>query len=624
MIVPMRHLTILCLAREKRAALKKLAALNAVHVEAAIVDSASIRRAAAELDAAEQALRMLDLAQSGGTMTFKVDPASPLASMALPALLKAAEKIHVPAWSPSHDVAAVNEAAALLTRLNEERARLGQELLRFAPFGDFEPEDLNRLAAEGRPVLLVREPLSTETGLAAIDDRCVIPFEADDRFYRFAAVIGEGKPLPKACDVLTPPALPPEAMRRRVAEIAAASAGVTAKLAAAADGLRPRFKTEFARRKEARTFAAVAENMHVAGPVAHISGFIPVSDEDRLAQTVEAEGWGVSLRDSLPDERPPTLLRPPRLFRPIIALFKGLGFMPAYDEVDMSMAFYAFFTLFFAMLVGDAGYGALMLILTVLARRKLPKAPSAPFTLMVVFALATIFWGILSASWFGIAPAALPAWMIPPTAAWLGDTANIMQLCFTIGAAHLSLARVWNAVLLAPNTRMFAELGWLGVVWSMYCVTCGIVVPGFVFPAWIPYLLGASVAMIVLFMHNRSEIKANIIDYPMLLLNVLSCMSDIISYVRLYAVSMASVQLASNFNGMAVNLDLPLIVKIPAMLLILLLGHVLNLGMGALGVLVHAVRLNTLEFSSAKGITWSGIPFSPFNSAPHPTDESAS
>lgn len=621
MIVPMKHLTILCLAHEKKAALKKLSALNAMHIEAEIMDSSSIRAAAAELDAAEQALRVLSLVESGGEMNFKVDSASPVAAMDVPELLRECKKIRVPARSPAHDVSAVNEAAALLTRLNEERTRLDAELRRFAAFGDFDPENLSRLAAEGRPVVLVREPLSTEDGLSAIDDRCVIPFEADDRFYRFAAVIGEGKPLPKACEVLAPPALSPELMRRRITEISEALAAVSAKIAAAADELRPRFTLEFERRKESRIFVTVAENMHVSGAVAHISGFIPVTDEARLVEAVETEGWGISLRDPLPDERPPTLLEPPRIFRPIIALFKGLGFMPAYNEVDVSIAFYAFFTLFFAMLVGDAGYGILILIATVLARRKWPKAPSAPFTLITVFAVATTIWGILSCSWFGIDQSLFPAWMVLPTAAWLGDTGNIMQFCFTIGAVHLSLARIWNAVLLAPSTRMFSELGWTGVVWSMYCVTCSIVVPGFAFPGWVPYLLGISVLMIILFMHSRSEVKENIVDYPMLFLNVLSCMSDIISYVRLYAVSMASVQLASNFNSMAVGLELPLALKIPAMLLILLLGHGLNLMMGALSVLVHAVRLNTLEFSSAKGITWSGIPFSPFNSAPHSAEK---
>ena len=64
--------------------------------------------------------------------------------------------------------------------------------------------------------------------------------------------------------------------------------------------------------------------------------------------------------------------------------------------------------------------------------------------------------------------------------------------------------------------------------------------------------------------------------------------------------------------GMAMNLDLPLWLKIVPMILILLIGHGLNFAMAGLSILVHAVRLNTLEFSNHKGVSWSGYDFTPF------------
>ena len=94
-------------------------------------------------------------------------------------------------------------------------------------------------------------------------------------------------------------------------------------------------------------------------------------------------------------------------------------------------------------------------------------------------------------------------------------------------------------------------------------------------------------------------------------------MGDIISYVRLFAVGLASVKVAENFNAMALGLDLPVLLRVLAVAAILLVGHGLNLAMGALSVLVHAVRLNTLEFSNAKGITWAGQPYAPFSQPQH-------
>lgn len=121
-----------------------------------------------------------------------------------------------------------------------------------------------------------------------------------------------------------------------------------------------------------------------------------------------------------------------------------------------------------------------------------------------------------------------------------------------------------------------------------------------------------SALLIYLFMLKKEELKTEGVNLALLPLNIVSCLGDIISYVRLFAVGLASVKVAENFNSMATGLELPLAVKIPVMLLILAVGHGLNFAMGALSILVHAVRLNTLEFSNHKGISWSGFAYEPF------------
>ena len=187
-----------------------------------------------------------------------------------------------------------------------------------------------------------------------------------------------------------------------------------------------------------------------------------------------------------------------------------------------------------------------------------------------------------------------------------------MQLCFVIGATHLSVARIWNACALFPSRKFLAEIGWLGIVWTMYCVSCAVVVEGFAFPKFMFAVAVVSALMIALFMLDKSELKTRGVELGMLPLNIISGLGDIISYVRLYAVGLSSVMVARNFDTMAAGLNLPLVAKIPCMVLILLLGHGLNLVMGALSILVHAVRLNTLEFSNHKGVTWSGHAYLPF------------
>ena len=98
----------------------------------------------------------------------------------------------------------------------------------------------------------------------------------------------------------------------------------------------------------------------------------------------------------------------------------------------------------------------------------------------------------------------------------------------------------------------------------------------------------------------------------------MSALGDVISYVRLFAVGLASVKVAENFNDMALSIfnctDMIWLKPVTAigMILVLLIGHGLNFAMAGLSILVHAVRLNTLEFSNHKGVTWAGYAFSPF------------
>ena len=118
--------------------------------------------------------------------------------------------------------------------------------------------------------------------------------------------------------------------------------------------------------------------------------------------------------------------------------------------------------------------------------------------------------------------------------------------------------------------------------------------------------------LVVLFMTPVRRLKAEIINHAMLGLSVVSNFVDVVSYVRLFAVGMASVMVAQSFNSMALQLGIEKIWTIPFIALILFAGHALNIVLCALGILVHAVRLNTLEFSNHIGLQWAGIKYNPF------------
>jgi V/A-type H+-transporting ATPase subunit I len=94
-------------------------------------------------------------------------------------------------------------------------------------------------------------------------------------------------------------------------------------------------------------------------------------------------------------------------------------------------------------------------------------------------------------------------------------------------------------------------------------------------------------------------------------LNSISAFSDIISYIRLFAVGLAGIEIAKSFNAMAQGM-MTNPAGIVFGIIVIVLGHGLNMAMSGLSVIVHGVRLNVLEFSNHLGLEWSGFSYKPF------------
>ena len=599
MIVPMKHLLLLCVEADKKTALAKLAELDVMHVVTTVTDTGSILSARAGVEEAQRAKVVINLAvaSKGGQLTLK--PASFTEQSSHPLLRD------------------VNDLADRYLETQDELRSVSLEIAHYAPWGDFDPTDAAKLMASGIPVTLFKAQLSDDV---PSQTEGVFTVLGSDKNGVYGVVIGAE--LPEGLTAVPLPKVALSVVEKQRASLENELLEIARRLKAHKQDM-PALEAELKRRMEVGEYVTVFENMPISGALSHIEGFIDARRSDEITAAAEANGWGVALRDPEADDNVPTLLEPPRLFRPVTALFKVLGITPGYNETDVSVPFFVFFSIFFSMLIGDAGYGTVILLLTAVAHFKAKAKAKGPLssmarsliTLFYVFGSGTVTYGVLTGTYFGMPQSVVPACLQFKSIPFLADMNNIMQLCFTLGAVHLSIARLWNAAVLFPSKKFLAEIGWTGVIWSMYMIICSIVVEGFVFPAWGSYMLGISILLIVLFMLDISELKENGATLGMLPLSIVSSMGDIISYVRLFAVGLAGVKVAENFNSMALDLDLPMYVKLPAMILILLLGHSLNFVMGALSILVHAVRLNTLEFSGAKGVTWCGHPFKPFKAS---------
>ncbi|MBQ7189739.1 MAG: hypothetical protein IJR99_10025 [Kiritimatiellae bacterium] len=612
MIVPMKHLTLLCVASEKKATLEKLRELGVVHLNFGDVQTESLQNSVDSLHEAEHALRIL--ADREANKPFQPSGKSTEAITA--------ERLErpLPEIDTSNPIPSILATETERETMLNMASQLESGIAAYRPYGDFDPEAVARLEAEGFTVRLFRAAAGNEKQVAAARD--AFAKEHPDGIFRLFDTKERGNYgviIVRDREFQLPPELEAvELPSERIstwAEWRERAFQRAHRLEEALAGAIPQkdpIKRSINRFSEQAVFEQAFGSMQSQGAVSWITGWIPEDEQEKIRDAAHGAGWGILLRDSKEGELPPTLLRPPKIFQPVVSLFKGLGIAPAYSEADVSVPFFGFFSIFFAMLIGDGGYGLIILALTLFAWYKAgKKAPKSWFILLTCFSTATIIWGFLSNTWFGVA---IP-FLDNPAARWLGDTSyhNIMLVCFSIGVTQLSLARLWNAVCLFPDTKFLAELGWVGTLWFMYIMTCNIVgifseVPKFAMP-----MITVSAVLLFLFSVKPSELKKNGVALGMLPLNIVSTLGDIISYVRLFAVGLASVKVAQNFNEMAIGLNLPIWLKVIPLVLILLIGHGLNFAMAGLSVLVHAVRLNTLEFSNHKGITWSGFAFHPFH-----------
>jgi V/A-type H+-transporting ATPase subunit I len=294
-----------------------------------------------------------------------------------------------------------------------------------------------------------------------------------------------------------------------------------------------------------------------------------------------------------------------------------MGLLPGYAEQDVSLVFLAFFSIFYAMLVGDAGYGLIILFITLFFSRKNKKAPRETFYLLYFLSFMTILWGLFSGTWFGsekISQLPVLRLFIIDNLYSFSDVNQqfLMQLTFVIGVVHLSLARLLAAVQKMKSMTAIAELGWILILWAVYFLANFLVI-GYALPNFFGLLFISGFLLVAVFSNFQKNIfKGIAITMSNLPLQIISSFSDVVSYIRLFAVGLATVIVADSFNQMALGAGINSIISGFISVLVLLFGHALNITLSMMSVLVHGVRLNMLEFSGHIGMQWTGKKYNPF------------
>jgi V/A-type H+-transporting ATPase subunit I len=484
--------------------------------------------------------------------------------------------------------------------------RLTSDISAWEPWGDFNPHSIRFAQLKGLYIRLYKIPvkqlglfpkgvivktISVQAGIAYI-----LVVSREDFSSPFKEIT-----LPKQSLI---------GMRKRLAEDKKAMQEIKNEIIKATKFIPQLLENQKKLEKEMELQQALA-GMAKNGPLTYILGYLPVDTAQRLAQEAKRNKWGLLVRDPEEEDNIPTLIRNPRWISLISPLFKFLEILPGYRELDISLPFLIFFSIFFGMLIGDAGYGLVYMVITFLFHQKAKgkKVNTSNFFLFYILSLCAIIWGIFTGTFFG------QEWVLragyKPLIPALNDEKSIQRFCFLLGAIHLSLAHSWRAALKFPTLVFLADVGWICILWAAF-FTANTLILSDAFPFFGKWLIITGITLVIFFTNPQRKILKGIgKGLGTLALSLMNNFTDVISYVRLFAVGLAGVAIADAFNSMAGLVGRDNVFAIIVSVLIVIIGHTLGVVLGPVSVLVHGVRLNVLEFSGHANVSWGGQPYKP-------------
>lgn len=494
-----------------------------------------------------------------------------------------------------------------LDQLEEYSRILKNRIAEWEPWGDFDPDALRRLAEKN---IFMRLYFIPQKELEKIGPEVMIKVIFTEGGLARCLVVSREK-LELPFRELALPKLGLEKMRQRLYEDARMAQIIQddlCKFMAFRENLTD-IRKKLGQELE---FNEALSGMGKEGAVTYLTGFVPVYSQAALRDKAKSEGWGILFSDPSPGDNVPTLLKNPALINLMKPVFNLLGILPGYHELDVSPLFLVFFSIFFGILIGDAGYGLSYLLFTAWfhRKRKASAKNNGVFFLFYLLSGCAIVWGVLTGTFFG------QSWLaqrgIIPLVPALNDPVFMQTFCFFLGALHLSLGHSWRALLKFPSVTFLADIGWICVLWAAFFLARTLILD-LPLPDFVKTLAFAGIALVIfLSSPDKNPFKAILggLGSASFGLNFMSTFTDVVSYVRLFAVGLAAVAIAETTNAMTANLGTGPI-AIMGGIMIALVGHLLNIVLGPISVLVHGVRLNVLEFSSHANITWSGLAYKP-------------
>lgn len=352
-----------------------------------------------------------------------------------------------------------------------------------------------------------------------------------------------------------------------------------------------------------------------------LEGFVPTEEAPAMEVALEKEGYYFQELDIQDGDRVPIKLKNNkfnRLYEPITKMFS----LPNYTEFDPTPLFAPFFMLFFGLCFGDGGYGLLVLLACSFFKRKVNPDFKPYLTLFQYLGLAAIIVGTCTGSFFGIALADVPT--LSKVKDYFVSSDNLMTFSIVIGLVQIIFGKTVAAFKMKAQKGVkysIAPFAWVFVITAL-ALAFGLPMLNLQLPETVKtvFIGIAVIGLVVAYLYN-SPGKNIFLNFGTGLWNTYNMASgllgDTLSYIRLFAIGLTGAILGGVFNQLAVDMTegMNIVLRAVCMLLILLVGHAINIGLCTISSLVHPLRLIFVEYYKNAEFEGGGKEYRPFKKA---------
>ena len=515
-----------------------------------------------------------------------------------------------------HEKAEV-EAKIAATRKEEQRMQV---------WGDFSAERIRQLADAGytlRYYTCPKKNFRSEWGFPVRDDKATVYFVAVNQ------TIDD-----EACIEQTLNEKPASALQKDLAALNGLLVAADTRIQTWWQQNEQPLRNELAQVQQQINWQQVSLSADSAaeGRLSLLEGYCPTDQCDNLNATLDTLPCYYEAEDPKAGDKTPIKLKN-NWFTRLFEVLTGMYGWPNYGEFDPTPILGPFFLLFFALCIGDAGYGLILILIGWLIYKDKLKIEmfSGLGPIIMALGVGSAVIGYLMGGFFGIdlyAAAWYPDWAKTCMFKQLGDANGkiagydvMMVLALAIGVLHICLAMTIKAVCFTKRYGFKATVstwGWLVLI--LGTLITGVLAMTSVLSqeaTRITLIAIASVSALGIFIFNTPgrnpliNIGAGLWDTYGMATGILG---DVLSYIRLYALGLAGGMLGMAFNqlGTMVLGENPNVGTWIGFILIVTFGHILNLLMACLGAFVHPLRLTFVEYFKNSGYEGSGKMYSPF------------